>query len=157
MKILVFSDSHGNSYNIKRAMDMHPNASAAIFLGDGLSDFLSIPPNNAARLYVRGNCDWHPEYSFIPAVDSVTIDGKKIVFLHGHTHSAKSGMEALRSLAEDRGAHILLFGHTHVACEQYENGIYYMNPGTIGGREAPPTYGIITLRENGILLSHGKI
>lgn len=156
MKILVFSDSHGNSYNIKRAMDMHPNASAAIFLGDGLSDFLSIPPNNAARLYVRGNCDWHPEYSFIPAVDSVTIDGKKIVFLHGHTHSAKSGMEALRSLAEDMGAHILLFGHTHVATEYYENGIYYMNPGTIGGKDTAPTYGIITLRENGILLSHGK-
>ena len=26
MKILVFSDSHGQSYNMKRAIDMHPDA-----------------------------------------------------------------------------------------------------------------------------------
>ena len=156
MKILVFSDSHGKAFYINKALDAHPDAEAAIFLGDGLSDFLSIPPSNIARLYVRGNCDWHPEHSFVPAIDSITLAGKKIVFLHGHTHSAKSGMESLRSLAESTGADILLFGHTHEATEQYENGIYYMNPGSIGGKDAAPTYGIITIKENGILLSHGK-
>ena len=156
MKILVFSDSHGRSIYMEKAILQHPDAEAAIFLGDGLSDFLSLPQNTVARLYVRGNCDWHPEYSFVPAVDSVTLGGRKIVFLHGHTHSVKSGMDSLKSLAMDTGADLLLFGHTHVAIEQYENGVYYMNPGTIGGKDAPPTYGIITLRENGILLSHGK-
>ena len=157
MKILVFSDSHGRSFYMKCALAAHPDAEAAIFLGDGLSDFLSLSSDNTARLYVRGNCDWHPEYSFIPAVDSITLSEKKIVFLHGHTHGAKSGMESLRSLAQDMGADILLYGHTHVATEQYENGIYYLNPGSIGGKDAAPTYGIITIKENGILLSHGKI
>ena len=156
MKILVFSDSHGKSTYMEKALLGHPDAEAAIFLGDGVADFLSLPLNNIARLYVRGNCDWHPEYSFIPAVDSITMANKKIVFLHGHTHSAKSGMEALKSLAQDMGADILLFGHTHVATEHYENGIYYLNPGSIGGKDAAPTYGIITIKENGILLSHGK-
>lgn len=156
MKILVFSDSHGRDEYMRKAIRMHPDAEAMIFLGDGVADFLNLPQDNKARLYVRGNCDWHPEYSFVPAVDSVTLMNKKIVFLHGHTHGAKSGLGAMKSLASDMNADILLFGHTHTKMEHYENGIYYFNPGTIGGRESSPTYGIITLRENGILFSHGS-
>jgi putative phosphoesterase len=156
MKILVFSDSHGRDEYMLKAIRMHHDAEAVIFLGDGLGDFLSLPIDNKSRLYVRGNCDWHPDYSFTPTVDSITLLNKKIVFLHGHTHGVKSGLGAVKSLASDMSADILLFGHTHVKMEYYEDGIYYFNPGTVGGREASPSYGIITLRENGILLSHGS-
>lgn len=157
MKILVFSDSHGRDEYMKKALEMHPDAEAAIFLGDGLSDFLSLSNVNIAKLYVRGNCDWNPEYSFTPTVDSVTLMNKKIVFLHGHTHGVKSSAEGIIALAKDMNASILLFGHTHTPIEHYENGVYYLNPGTIGGVGNTPTYGIITLRENGILLSHGTL
>ena len=37
-KILVFSDSHGTTHNMRRAIDMHPDAEVIFFLGDGLSD-----------------------------------------------------------------------------------------------------------------------
>ena len=156
MKILVFSDSHGNDIYMRKAIKMHPDAEAIIFLGDGTSDFLALPSSNSAKLYVRGNCDWHPSHSNIPLIDSITLNGKKIVFLHGHTHGAKSGMDTIYALGKDMSADIVLFGHTHVAAEHYDDGIYYLNPGSIGGVSAPPTFGIITLRENGILLSHGK-
>ena len=156
MKILVFSDSHGNDFYIQKAVKMHPDAEVLIFLGDGIADFISLPVGNSAKLYVRGNCDWQPSYSNIPLIDSITLNGKKIVFLHGHTHGAKGGMGTLKSLAADMSADILLFGHTHEAIEHYDDEIYYMNPGSIGGVSAPPTFGIITLRENGILISHGK-
>jgi putative phosphoesterase len=157
MKILVFSDSHGNDIYMRKAIKMHPDAEAIIFLGDGIADFLALPNGNSAKLYVRGNCDWHPSYSNIPLIDSITLNSKKIVFLHGHTHGAKSGMDTLHALGKDMSADIVLFGHTHVAAEHYDDGIYYLNPGSIGGVSTPPTFGIITLRENGILLSHGVI
>ena len=157
MKILVFSDSHGRDQYMRSAIETHPDAEAVIYLGDGLSDFLALPIPNMARLYVKGNCDWHPDHSFTPTIDSITLMGKKIVFLHGHTHGVKSGAEGIRSLAADTGAEVLLFGHTHTPIEHYENGVYYLNPGTIGGVGNTPTYGIITLRKNGILLSHGTV
>lgn len=155
MKILVFSDSHGNDQYMRTAMRIHSDADVAIFLGDGLADFLALPPDNVARLYVRGNCDWHPSHSFVPTVDSITLMNKKIVFLHGHTHGVKGGSEQIKALAKDMSVDILLFGHTHSLLSHYEDGTYYLNPGTIGGVGTAPTYGIITLRENGILLSHG--
>ncbi len=156
MKILVFSDSHGNDNYMKKAIKMHPDAEVLIYLGDGLSDFLSLPSVNSAKLYVRGNCDWHPTYSSTPTIDSINLSGKKIVYLHGHTHSVKSGLETLKALASDMSADLVLFGHTHKPVEHYGDGTYYFNPGTVGGVTEHPTYGIITIRENGILLSHGK-
>ena len=157
MKILVFSDSHGNDIYMRKAIKMHPDAEAIIFLGDGIADFLSLPSDNSAKLYVRGNCDWHPSYSNIPLIDSITLNSKKIVFLHGHTHGVKGGSEQIKALAKDMSADILLFGHTHSLLSHYEDGTYYLNPGTIGGVGTAPAYGIITLRENGILLSHGTL
>ena len=52
MKILVFSDSHGRDQYMLKALKTHPDAEAAIFLGDGLADFLSLPKGNIAYLSV---------------------------------------------------------------------------------------------------------
>ena len=158
MKILVFSDSHGDSLNMRRAISAHPDADAIIFLGDGLGDFFSTPKGVAAQLSVRGNCDWEPMFTHIPKLDSITLEGQKIVFTHGHEYGVKYGMDKITRLAEDTSANIILFGHTHNPFEHYEGGIYYFNPGTIGGvYTGESTYGVITIRDNGILLSHGKI
>lgn len=158
MKILVLSDSHGNSYNIKRAINMHPNCDAVIFLGDGLGDFYSVSSDKHAALTVRGNCDWEPIFSHIPKVDSITLENKKIVFTHGQEYGVKFGLDGLRKLASDTSADIILFGHTHEPLEYYENGVYYFNPGTASGAYTGKcTFGIITIHNNGILLSHGKL
>lgn len=158
MKILVFSDSHGKSFNIGRAINMHPDAEVVIFLGDGIGDISSIEKGRLAILTVRGNCDWEPMFSHISIMDSITLEGRKIVFTHGHHYGVKSGLGGLVALAGDTSADIVLFGHTHEPIEHYDGGVYYFNPGTIGGvYTGRSTYGIITLRDNGVLLSHGKI
>ena len=96
-------------------------------------------------------------FTHIPAVDSITLEGRKIVFTHGHIYGAKQGIGGLRALAADTSCDILLFGHTHDPREHYEDGVYYFNPGTISGvYTGKSTYGIITLRDNGVLLSHGS-
>ena len=38
MKCICFSDSHGSTYYIKRALDLHPECETVFFLGDGIED-----------------------------------------------------------------------------------------------------------------------
>ena len=166
MKILVFSDSHGASDNIKKAMALHPDAEVVFFLGDGLSDiepYLNLRPT-CTWLFVRGNCDYTGSVLGFSAekTASITLMNKKIVYTHGDLYGVKYGYDGVIRLAEERGAEIVLFGHTHVRTEKYiptENGgVYIFNPGSIGGTYGSvSSYGVITLTDNGVLLSHGEL
>ena len=61
MRLLVLSDSHGRKNLLLKAVELHPEADAVIFLGDGERDieFLKeIYPE--LKLYaVCGNCDFN--------------------------------------------------------------------------------------------------
>ncbi len=161
MKCLIFSDSHGNTRNMKEAIARNSDAEVVFFLGDGLNDADTLEANDATRawLAVAGNCDYMPLFKdgFVKKTDSITLMGKKIVFTHGDLYGVKYGMGGLLSLAGERGADIVLFGHTHEALEKYYNlengGAYFFNPGSIGDG----SYGLLLLTDKGILLSHGRI
>jgi len=160
MKCLVFSDSHGNTRNMRAALSAHPDAEVVFFLGDGLPDAELVSEDSAVRawLAVRGNCDFLKFFKGTAALctDEITLLGHKIVFTHGNLFGAKSGEGDLISLGESRGASLVLFGHTHQSCERFvrevENPFYLFNPGSIGAGR----YGVIMLYESGILLSHGE-
>ena len=86
MKCLCFSDSHGTSAYMRRAIKMHPDAEVIFFLGDGLSDAEElIYDRTKAWFAVRGNCDYVGTLggNLVKKLDSVTLSGKKIVFTHG--------------------------------------------------------------------------
>ena len=51
--------------------------------------------------------------------------------------------------ARERKAQVLLYGHTHNAFTDYEDGLYLMNPGSLSGWQA--TYGTLDLTEQGIV------
>lgn len=165
MKCLCFSDSHGSSAAMRRAINKHPDAEVIFFLGDGLSDFEELI-YDAGRMYiaVRGNCDSCGILGdrMIKKTDSISLMGYRILLTHGDLYGVKYGLDGIMGLAVDQRADIVLFGHTHQALEKYvsaENGGYYLfNPGSIGGGYgARPSYGVINLSEKGILLSHGLI
>ena len=161
MKCIVFSDSHGNTRNMRQALLANPDAEAVFYLGDGLSDadIVSSADSGRAWIAVAGNCDFSPMFrdSFVKKTDKVTLDGQRIVLTHGDLYGAKYGIGGLLSLAKEESASILLFGHTHEPCEKYlpteDAGVYLFNPGSIGAG----SYGIVLICEKGILLSHGKI
>ena len=161
MKCLVFSDSHGNTRNMRQALLSHPDAEVVFFLGDGLSDadLVSSGDSGRAWLPVAGNCDFSPMFrdAFIKKTDAITLEGVRIAFTHGDLYGAKYGIGGLLSLANEQSASVVLFGHTHEPLEKYlpteESGVYLFNPGSIGAG----SYGIILLTSKGILLSHGKI
>ena len=94
---------------------------------------------------VRGNCDL---YSQLPDEETVSLGGKKIYCLHGHTKGVKHGFENLESAAVKKGADVAVHGHTHEPRVSYSDGIWYMCPGSV----KTGWYGIIDVDEktNGI-------
>ncbi len=165
MKCLCFSDSHGYTAYIQKALELHRDAEVVFFLGDGLSDmelFAGKYPT-CAFLAVRGNCDTTSLFmgNTVAKTESITLLDKRIVYTHGDLYGVKYGEDGLLRLAESRSADILLYGHTHIPKEKYlpreEGGIYLFNPGSIGySYSNAPSYGIMNLTENGVLFSHGS-
>ncbi len=141
MKILVFSDSHGAVQNIKKALDEHLKYGAVdrvFFLGDGARDIISIAEMYPTITfdYVLGNCD--SSTSNINLLEKlITVEGVKFMLTHGHGLGVKSGYYRAADYAIDKGADVLLYGHTHVAADISVDGSYggrvrMINPGSCG-------------------------
>lgn len=148
MRILVMSDSHGDYTKVKRAVMTQSDAQVIIHCGDGEQqvDKLRWDFPDRAVYAVRGNCDWN---SNLPLEEIITLEGKKIMYTHGHIYRVKFGYNEIKQAARDKGADIVLFGHTHIPLNEYENGLYVINPGSINGYGA--TYGVIDITPQGIM------
>ena len=168
MKILVFSDSHGRDSGMKRALQIHSDAEGVFFLGDGAREVLALAELERSRFFigVKGNCDGLLfgllGASELREEEEITLMGHKFLLLHGHTVGVKGGLGGLISHARRRDADLALFGHTHEPLERYlsdgDKPLYLFNPGSISRpNRGAPTYGIITLSDRGILLSHGTV
>jgi putative phosphoesterase len=110
-------------------------------------------------LAVSGNCDTFTFYGGGNAEEEIVISlgGKRIMMTHGDLYSVKHSLTRIVAAASEKGADIVLFGHTHTPHLSYVSGerpYYLFNPGSI--KEYPYTYGILTLTENAILFSHGS-
>lgn len=169
MKLLVVSDIHGRYERLSALLDMHRDADALIFLGDGLSDLMRADAysRGISVSAVKGNCDG---FSFFgedaPTELCQSFGGYRFLMLHGHTKGVKGSLDAAVAAAVARDADLLLYGHTHVAQEKYlPEGSEFMygalskplrvfNPGSLGNSGE---FGLIDIRGQNILMSHGKI
>jgi len=149
MKILVFSDSHRKPIKmLELANKLALDVGIIVHLGDCYDDFSLLQksfPNHCLH-GIAGNCDFNgpPDCLF-------EQHGKRIWLTHGHRYGVKGGTEHLAYEAAERGADICLFGHTHIASAQMQDGIWLMNPGSIAfprGYERE-SYGIIDITEAG--------
>ena len=147
MKILVFSDSHGESALMNDIIKkMHDEIELVLFLGDcvrDFEDFCYIYPTKQF-IPVLGNCDFNDS---VPTDRVVNVDGKKIFMSHGHRYGVKSGHEKIIQEAKKHSADICLYGHSHIANNIVADGVYLMNPGSMSeprGSEYP-SYGIIEI------------
>lgn len=168
MKILVFSDSHGDSAYMRAALRAHRGDTDLVyFLGDGIRDFANAMADfpSTPHIVISGNND-----SAIAAVaagmeavsrDARTIDGVRILAVHGHSERVKWGHESLICKAAETGADLVLFGHTHTPenrCVtvpfESERRIHLFNPGAVGPSLAH-TYGVIYVISGKISADHG--
>lgn len=153
MRILVFSDTHGVSFNMKKFIDKHNDVNHIFFLGDLVKDIEQIKENYKFKNFyiVSGNCD---SFSFHKNTDIAIINGVKILFTHGHMFGVKAGLTNLKDAAKQRGCSLALFGHTHRSVTIYDDGVYLVNPGSLTrSREGKNSYAIIDVLPNGIVTS----
>jgi putative phosphoesterase len=151
LRIIVFSDSHGNAGILREIASNQPDAEVFIHLGDGEREFDSLRESYPDKLMrnVRGNADWG---STSKLLDTLVLEKKHILFVHGHTFQTKRSSDLILSEAQLIGADIALFGHTHVAMTDYVDGIYLLNPGSVSlPRHGRPTYGVIDITDAGIV------
>jgi len=148
MRILVLSDIHNRGSVAEKIIAAHDDIKDIFFLGDGIDhidDLACFFPDR--KFYtVSGNCDFS---SSQPAVASVCLCGKQILYTHGHPYSVKWSLARLKADAESRGADLVLYGHTHTAKVEYEDCRYYVNPGAVCG--SPASYAVVDLSDAGIM------
>ncbi|MGN0624611.1 MAG: metallophosphoesterase family protein [Oscillospiraceae bacterium] len=155
MRIIAFSDTHGNSRAMREIFMRNEDADAFIFLGDGERelDRMRLCYPEKTILNVAGNCDYA---SMTPDNDIFIAKGVKVFFTHGHNMGVKFSTDRLFYKAKEIGASVALFGHTHCRFYQYEEGIHLLNPGSAScprdGR--PSSYAFIDITDSGIFCSH---
>ncbi|MGN0633117.1 MAG: metallophosphoesterase family protein [Oscillospiraceae bacterium] len=155
MRLIVFSDTHGNFRAAREVVERNQDVYTFIFLGDGESeiDKLRIVYPEKMILNVAGNCDYN---SFTPDSDLYNAGKVKVLFTHGHRFGVKYGSEQLVAKAKEIGATVALFGHTHERYYQYIDGVHVLNPGSVScprdGRS--PSYAFVDITPTGIMCSH---
>ena len=130
MKILILSDSHGRKNNMLSAVEIE-SPDWILHLGDYDKDCADIEaafPDIPLRS-VRGNSD---RFSAGLDIDEFELEGKRFYMTHGHLFTVKVGKTQLINTALERGADILLFGHTHVPHFSMVDNMLVINPGSIG-------------------------
>lgn len=149
MKIVIFSDSHGNRTNLRTVLeDERPGM--VFHLGDGKNDIEEVmEAYPQLELHaVLGNCDWRRQGQ---VEELVTVEGVPILLSHGHLHDVKNGYSRYIAYGRSKGARVLLFGHTHRACIWEDRELTVLNPGSAGEYFAP-TYAVLVVK-NGALLN----
>ncbi len=154
MRVLVVSDSHGDGSTLRRAILAQPKAEVVIHLGDGEAEVQRVKASFPEKMFlqVRGYCDWGSE---LPVTGLWEFEGIKVFYTHGHAYGVKSGLYNAVCAAREQKAQVLLFGHTHRALTDYEEGLHIMNPGSLSGWQA--SYGTLDITSQGIVTNLIKL
>ena len=148
MKLLVFSDSHGRRDLMEKALakeegkEIKPDG--ILFAGDGLSDALAYREGRSVFYAVAGNCDSAREGAGLEAV--FTLQGLTIYLCHGHRWHVKMGTQRLLYRAQEVGAQVAIYGHTHRQKAAYQNGVLLLNPGALEAGK----YAVLKLPKEGL-------
>ena len=176
MTLLILSDSHGRPDRIREVLE-RTRPDGLLFAGDGLRDLASCdtasPLGSLPLWAVRGNCDWMTSPVVVNGTllipedeELITVEGIRILLMHGHTCGVKGGLGRAVARAVSRNADVLIFGHTHTPLELHlspdrpgdfsvTKPLTVFNPGSLGDRGA--SFGTLTIRGGQFLLGHGTL
>ncbi len=140
MKIIIFSDSHKSFGAMTKAMEKEAPVDWIIHAGDVHRDVedMEIMYPRIPLVYVLGNNDYFVHN--VPYDRFFELGGIKIFLTHGHNYGVKYSLSRLFQKAEELGADIAIFGHTHrVHCEK-TGSVTLFNPGA-----ATRSYGVLEI------------
>lgn len=149
MLIAVVSDTHRDSYSIGEVLKKIGKADLLIHLGDNVRDAVQMSSKFKGRtIYVKGNCDYAPS---VPSELVEDIAGRRFFITHGHNYGVKQSLSLLCKKAKAEGAHVALYGHTHISSIVKEGGIYCINPGSASeGRDGCESIVMIEIKDDSI-------
>lgn len=127
MKILVVSDNHRNESSLEELIHLYKDE-VDYWFHCGDSEFKSSHHLWKTFKSVNGNMDYRNEF---PDYRVETVEDEKFIVVHGHQHQVKFSFEPLTELAKENNARIVFYGHTHIAKVDKEQGVYFINPGSI--------------------------
>ena len=145
-KILVVSDSHHHNEILNQIFKAHPEIDTCIHCGDLQDNLSHLEIQNLT--IVSGNND----FDIADKETVLEIENQRFYITHGHYHQIEAGLHQLEKAAKEQQATIVCFGHTHDPKFFKQDGIYYLNPGSVafprGGKVFVPSYAILSLDEN---------
>lgn len=156
MRIVVMSDTHGNYRALESIILRNTDADWIFHLGDGereLDRFVLGHEVLAPKIiHVAGNCDYN---SLSHEVFTLPVMEHKILATHGHAFGVNGSLERLKQTALTNGCDIILYGHTHVRFQSFENGLYILNPGSASMPRdgSKPSFGHIDISPSGVVLN----
>jgi len=125
IKIGVISDTHGLLR--LEAVETLRGSDYIIHAGDiGAPTILVKLSQLAPVTAVRGNVDREPWAQDIPETNVLQVAGLSIYVLHD--------LRTLDLKPESAGFAAVVSGHSHVAKQEFKNGVLYFNPGSAGPR-----------------------
>jgi uncharacterized protein len=147
-RLLVLADTHGSKAVIDCVLIKAKQIDAVAHLGDYVRDARYIREKGYTVYSVKGNCDYGDDAE---AETLLQLGGKRLFLTHGHAYGVKYGCDRLICRAMELEAHAALFGHTHIACNQYESGILLLNPGSAAEpRAKKPSFAILEISEGAL-------
>ncbi|MYL29099.1 YfcE family phosphodiesterase [Halobacillus halophilus] len=139
-KVLIISDTHGLTDEVMEVKNRHSDVDAMIHCGDSELSYGSKELEGFH--YAKGNCDFEPEMEN----DQVfTVGDITFLVTHGHLFQVKSTLMPLSYRAEEAGAQIACFGHSHIAGAEKVQDTLFINPGSarLPRDREEPTYAIL--------------
>lgn len=156
-RVLLVSDTHGNVDGLVQAVEnCKGQYDMVVHCGDSemsLSYLQKIVGDVPIHI-VQGNCD--SEYDAYKN-DVFEIEGHVCFLVHGHRQRVHWGVEELLEKAEEYGADVVFYGHTHVPDYQvdWDLGITVLNPGSLTfprQDDRMRTYMTVEFREDGEII-----
>ena len=131
VKLGIISDTHGT---VPAAVhDALAGADHILHAGDvGPVDVITELEAIAPVTAVRGNTDFAVD---LPETRLIEFGGKK--FLIHHIVDFPVPSNTVRTLLAEEQPQVVVFGHTHMPCNELLDGVLYLNPGS----PAPPRGG----------------
>lgn len=120
------SDTHGDAFVIDQVIKQVGLVDAVFHCGDSELDV----EHKSLELshVVGGNCDMDSSF---PIEVITEIKGTKFFMTHGHLFQVKNTMIPIKLRAQEVGADVVLFGHSHLLGAEVLNGTLFLNPGSL--------------------------
>lgn len=129
MKVLIVSDTHGRDSGLEKAVEKEAPFDMLVHCGDveGREIFIEALADGPTCI-VAGNNDF---YTDLPREAIIQIAGKRVLVTHGHYYGIAYSLERLINAAKQQDCQIVMFGHIHTPLIEEENGVLFINPGSL--------------------------